>query len=117
MEYPHDYGHHLLQICMSYCDMGFDLTGNTTVLICDEADSASATWQILLSDASKWQMSKLNACNFREVTVAAPNIPKPVFFAVIMFGMFQTGAVIYINFEIDSKLPKKLGMIPLLELN
>jgi hypothetical protein len=49
--------------------------------------------------------------------VAAPNIPKPVFFAVIMFGMFQTGAVIYINFEIDSKLPKKLGMISLLELN
>ena len=42
------------QVCMSYCDMGFDMNGNTTVLICDEADAASATWQRVDSVDSKF---------------------------------------------------------------
>ena len=29
---------------MSYCDTGFDMVGNTTVLLCDEAPSTSAAW-------------------------------------------------------------------------
>lgn len=33
-----------LQVCMSYCDTGFDMVGNTTVLLCDEAPSTSAAW-------------------------------------------------------------------------
>ena len=29
---------------MSFCDTGFDLMGNVTVLLCDEAPATSAAW-------------------------------------------------------------------------
>lgn len=64
------------EICMSYCDMGFDLTGNTTVLICDEADTASAGYVEYIPETGQTlaaAQSSGPSCVARNCTVGIPN--------------------------------------------
>eukprot|EP00435_Cladocopium_sp_Y103_P040531 s81_g11.t1 len=65
------------EICMSYCDMGFDITGNTTVLICDEADTASAGYVEYIPETGQSlaaAQSSGPSCAARNCTVGIPNV-------------------------------------------
>ena len=36
---------------MAFCDMGFEMSGNATLLVCDDAPTASATWPLAIHNA------------------------------------------------------------------
>ena len=32
------------EVCTAFCEMGYDIVGNATVLLCDDAPASSASW-------------------------------------------------------------------------
>ena len=65
------------EVCMSYCDTGFDMVGNTTVLLCDEAPSTSAGYVEYMPSTGQ-TLNALDStgpdCVARNCTVGIPSV-------------------------------------------
>lgn len=65
------------EVCMSFCDTGFDMSGNATVLVCDEAPATSAGYIEYVPETAQTfpaEQSSGPTCAARNCTVGIPNV-------------------------------------------